>query len=237
MDAKVAPRPIHVRGGVFRCPATNTLLFQHPTIKDAPMMTYKDLSCLLVEVNKDCNLLPGDFHKGTVLALWSIGSLEDARACKALLPTAVNALSRSVNKARQSNSLCYLSTQGLARQLVKCDSNNHAFGHPAVKDRCVEFEVFPFGKVFVCAEFQRLLEGVTTFTPEMESMARDEAEALLYSLSMTAESRKQYMQQRQENIQAIAKQCVACGNRGHGLCPGCGERFCSRECHKSTKCA
>jgi hypothetical protein len=90
---------------------------------------------------------PEDFDESVVRDLWSIGNLEDAR--RVLMEGNLVSLQKSMVYARQSGQPRHFHTQGLLRQLIPYDKNDHPFGHPAVQHRFVVIESLPDGTLRV----------------------------------------------------------------------------------------
>jgi hypothetical protein len=138
----------HVSGGVFKEVQSKELFFEHPKNGDAHMLTSLQLTCMMLDESTTENgerlsLTPMHIDQDVLKSLWMIGNLADIMQSDVLLPSAKNALYRSMEKARILSHKRTLCTQGLAKQIAPFAEHPHAFAHPALNRYAVQFDVFP----------------------------------------------------------------------------------------------
>jgi hypothetical protein len=240
-----------VRGAVFR-DGNRRLLFQDPDDGEGPLLDYSMLTERIVARSTEtCPgkpfVEPQDLNMGTIIALWSICTREDAMASPVLLRSAKLALRNSADKARRLQTMVHLATQGLAQQVVSYAPDPHAFGHPLLRNRCIEFQIFPCGQI-------QMLPGMPDML-DLESAQKDSPcdfvstnmhEALQQMEDALASLPRKEWDHPSAVYKAIrkesdrhAKSCHMCGAGAQRKCPCCAHRFCSAECqnqhHKAAK--
>ena len=161
-------RLLHVSGGLYRekngtevfkicdgmyefC-SLSTLVQQFIEQSDEVQMYTKDEEKLL-----STQIIAKDFDETVIRDLWSIGNLTDAKSCGVFEEGSIESLTKTIKYAQQTEQVRHFHTQGLSRQIVPYDKNNHAFGHPALQCRFIAFEVLPSGIL-------RVVPCLTTFS-------------------------------------------------------------------------
>ena len=236
---------MHVRGGVFR--DGDRLLFQDPDDAEGPLLDYSMLTERIVERSKATFpgtpfVEPQDLNMGTIIALWSICTREDAMASPVLLRSAKLALRNSADKAHKMQKVVHMVTQGLARQVALYETHPHAFGHPRRLKRCVEFQIFPCGQFQMLPCMPDMLEWLEDHVTDDDN-TREAVQGMEDALASLPREKWDdlslvYKAIRQESDER-AKSCLICGAGAPRKCPCCAHRFCSVKCqkqhHKSMK--
>lgn len=227
-----------VRGGVLR--EGNRLLFQDPDHGEGPLLDYRMLTERIVARSKEtCPgqpfVAPQDLNMGTIIALWSICTREDAMASPVLFRSAKLALRNSADKARRLQRIVHLATQGLARQVVSYAPDPHAFGHPLLHNRCIEFQIFPCGQIQMLPGMPDMLEWGAAHGVDCEALQEMEKAVASLPREKWDDLKAVYKAIRKESDKR-AMSCRMCGARARHKCPCCAHRFCNIECQKQYHC-
>ena len=233
-----------VRGAVFR-DGNRRLLFQDPDDGEGPLLDYSMLTERIVARSTETPgkpfVEPQDLNMGTIIALWSICTREDAMASPVLLRSAKLALRNSADKARRLQTMVHLATQGLAQQVASSAPDPHACGHPLLRNRCIEFQIFPCGQIQMLPGMPDMLEWLgdgDTDTNVCEALQGMEDALASLPRKEWDNTAAVYKAIRKESDRH-AKSCHMCGAGAQHKCPCCAHRFCSAECqnqhHKAAK--
>jgi hypothetical protein len=234
--------PIHVSGGVFKCPVTNQLLFLCEISSDEmKFLTTLQLGALLLRGIESATV--DELDVATLTGLWSIGTIQDVRASTVLSQTAKNAIERSLAEARSSGVVRWLTTQGLTRQLLRWSKDSHPFGHPSVRERAVCFEVHPDAVVQMVPELNELLPSAN-LSPENQKKLTSYVKFLNKNWKSmdrgmsVAQMEKELFERTEKRAVAQNKKATACGGCGYvalvKACSRCRKvAYCSVSCQTS----
>jgi len=140
----------HIRGGIYFCNVIRQIVYEHP-FNEGTLLTINGLKDIVMRSTWGCkapsSITASNFNGNALLKLWSIGNVKDVRNSTILHQSAKDAIVNCLKKVRKKGHCRTLRTQGLEQQLFHWSIDPHAFGHPAMQHRSVEFIVFKSGRV------------------------------------------------------------------------------------------